>query len=305
MFRLCSRWPPKRGRWASTSPTGVFRPSASTNPTSAVKCQTSHSGAAAAAAGGQQGDRGDEREDPHVARHLGQVVVREEGGLAERAEPPSRSGTSISSSHRCGSEPELNRATELAPRWDVLIAARPGSHCTAPRQTPSSQAAGDDTAAGPRAGRGGRPARPRRYDDHAGSSMARGSPARIVRPNAWPGPRSRPSRRGWPGPREPEDAQQLQRHPAHPATSPSGHLRRHGPGEGERERPSRLARLPRRRARRKQNIPSPATAQVTIMLSVQAAAGQDGEQERERVRGPGVPVSEQRRAAPDVRVIQR
>ena len=43
-------------------------------------------------------------------------------------DPPSRSGTSVSSSHLAGSEPELNSAMELPSRWEVLMAARPGSH---------------------------------------------------------------------------------------------------------------------------------------------------------------------------------
>ena len=39
-----------------------------------------------------------------------------------------RSGTSIRSSHLCGSEPELKKATEPAPRCEAPTAARPGIH---------------------------------------------------------------------------------------------------------------------------------------------------------------------------------
>jgi len=59
-----------------------------------------------------------------------------------------RSGTSMSSSHLAGSDPELNKYIEAAPRWEAPTAARPGSHWTAPRATPSSAAAATERPAG-------------------------------------------------------------------------------------------------------------------------------------------------------------
>ena len=70
----------------------------------------------------EQGGRRDEREDPDVARHLGQVVVREEGRLAERAgaaqqvrhqhqqQPPVRERPRVEQGHRA--RPALGRADD-------------------------------------------------------------------------------------------------------------------------------------------------------------------------------------------------
>ncbi len=105
------------------------------------------------------------------------------------------------------------------------------------------------------------------------SSMARGSPARIVRPNVPPRTAVQPSL----------DAVLRVSHSRNtasnstgtqlmPATSPKWPTWADmAPAKANESAPRTLGRLLRRSARRKKNMPSPATAQVTIRLSVHAA----------------------------------
>src|SRR5271156_3747488 len=103
--------------------------------------------------------------------------------------------------------------------------------------------------------------------------MARGSPARIIRPMAVARTAIQPSRertgRSCASRRMLSSASGTQ---LRPATRPKWvTCADMPPAKANENAPRKLARLASRRARRKQNIPSPATAQVAIMLTVHAA----------------------------------
>ena len=105
--------------------------------------------------------------------------------------------------------------------------------------------------------------------------MARGSPARIVRPNVparIPVQASREGKvRGWESRRTHSSWTGTQ---LMPATSPKcATWADIAPAKANDSAPSRLGTQARRRARRKANIPSPAIAQVRIMFRVHAATG--------------------------------
>src|SRR6266849_10334059 len=103
--------------------------------------------------------------------------------------------------------------------------------------------------------------------------MARGSPARIVRPTA---PARTPVQLSLEAALRASVSRNTQSSCAGtqlmPATSPKWVTWADmAPANANESAPSRLGRLARRRARRKKNMPSPAAAQVRIMLSVHAA----------------------------------
>src|SRR6266487_1014788 len=107
------------------------------------------------------------------------------------------------------------------------------------------------------------------------SSMARGSPARIVRPNAaarTPVQRSREAALRASASVSRSTASSCTGTQLMPTTSPKwATWADMAPAKANESAPRALGRLARRRARRKANMPTAAAAQVTIMLSVHAA----------------------------------
>ena len=107
------------------------------------------------------------------------------------------------------------------------------------------------------------------------SSMARGSPARIVRPNTPPSAPVQASRDGMPcGPVSRRTHSNCTGTQLMPATSPKwATWADMAPANANDSAPRTDGPQPRRQARRNANIPVPAMAQVRIMFRVQAATG--------------------------------
>ena len=262
----------------------------------------------------EEGGRRDEREDPDVARHLGQVVVREEGGLAQRARPAQQ----VRHQHQQQPPVRERARVEQGHRARAALGRADDGQARQPLHGPEADA--EHQAGGHRARRpgGGRPAGaaseagdpPGRVDDddHAGVGYG----ARLAgqdREAERPGQDRDPAEPGCgaPGLGEPEHAEQLHRHPAHAGHQPEvSYLGRHGAGEGERDRPEQARQAAQAQGPQEEERAKPRHRPGGDHVERPGGgAGQDREQERERVRGGRVPAGEQRRAAPDVRVIQR
>ena len=105
--------------------------------------------------------------------------------------------------------------------------------------------------------------------------MARGSPARMVRPNVPARAPVQASRENLvPGPVSRRTHSSCSGTQLMPATSPKwATCADMAPANANESAPSRPGRLARRQARKNANIPSPAVAQVRTMFRVQAATG--------------------------------
>ena len=258
----------------------------------------------------EQGGGGHQRQDPDVARHLGQVVVRQESRLTERAgaaqqvrhqhqqQPAMRERARVEQGH--GADAPLGRPDDgqAGQPLNRPEAGSPGPGRTRPRRPPGRSGA-----------RAGRSARPRTASTISpASSMARGSPARIVRPNVPARTPVQASRegmvRGWESRRTQSSWTGTQLMPGHQPEV--RHLGRHRPGEGERQRTEEARHARQAQAAEEGEHPEPGDRPGQDHVQGPGRhRWQEGEQQRERVGGPGVPAGQQRGAAPDVRVVQR